>query len=207
MHDLVAHPDSLVDGVQERDHLDVHQRVGGAEGLDPDLGVLAVAAPLLALLAEHGAHVEELDRLGQLEQVVLDVGPHGPRRSLGPERHLPLALVPEGEHLLLHHDVRSLPRRAGEELDLLEDRRPYLPVVVAAQDLARQALDVSPEVRPLVRLPAAGIDVVGAPRTLEAHGTTGGRYGLVLELLGGGEHGPVARVEARLFLPERHDLA
>ena len=176
---LVPHADRLVDGIQEGDHLDVDQRVGGAEGLDPDLGVLPVASPLLALLAEHRPDVEELYRLRELEQVVLDVGPHGPWRPLGPQGHLTVALVPEGEHLFLHHDVRGLPRRAGEELDLFKDRRPDLLVVVVAEDLARASLDVRPQVRPLVRLPAAGEDVVGAPRPLVAHETAGGRYGFV----------------------------
>ena len=100
---------------------------------------------------------------------MLDKGPHGPGRPFGPQGHLPLALVPEGEHLFLDHDIRGLPRRAGEELDLLEDGRPDLAVVVEAEDLARPPLDVRPEIRPFVRLPPAGEDVVGAPRPPVAH--------------------------------------
>src|SRR3712207_7769214 len=46
---LVSHADGLVEVVEERDHLDVHEWVGRPEDLGSDLGVLSVAAPLLAL--------------------------------------------------------------------------------------------------------------------------------------------------------------
>ena len=46
-----------------------------AEGLHPQLVVLPVAARLRALVAEHGAVVVELHRLGQRVHAVLHVGP------------------------------------------------------------------------------------------------------------------------------------
>src|SRR3712207_6850138 len=54
----------------------VHQWIGRAQDLGSYLHVLAVAALLLALVAEHRAHVPHLHRLGELVEAVLDVGPH-----------------------------------------------------------------------------------------------------------------------------------
>src|SRR5215210_3985724 len=103
--------------------------------------MLPVASLLLALLAEHRADVEKLDGLGELVEVVLDVGAHRPGRTLGSQCHLPFALVREGEHLLLDDDVRALPRRPGEESRFLEYWRADLGVVVTDEKLACPILD------------------------------------------------------------------
>src|SRR5829696_755045 len=177
---LVSYTDRPVDGVEKGDHLHVNHRLRGTENLHPYLGVLPVAAPLLALLAKHRTDVEQLNRLRELVQVVLDVGPDVPRRALGPESHLPIALVLEGEHLLLHNDVRALPRRPREESRVLEDRRADLRIVVTYEELARPILHEGPEFRPFVRLPTSRENVVGAPRPAKfRHDGPGGRYGFV----------------------------
>jgi hypothetical protein len=110
---------------------------------------------------------------------VLDVGSYHARGPLRSKRQLPPALVLEDEHLLAD-DVRRLADAPHEELRLLEDGGPDLRVVVAAEEVAGLFLDEGPQLRPLVRLPAARVDVVGAfGPAVAAHGMTGGRYGFV----------------------------
>ena len=126
--DVVAHrvdPQSDGDQAQraeepvgQRDHLDVEVRVGGTEGLDPELVVLAVAAGLGSLVAERRGGVPGLPRQWW---PVLDVGPDqgcGPLRTKGEGA---AAAILELVHLLAHH-VAGLADAPAEDPDVLEHR-------------------------------------------------------------------------------------
>ena len=167
-----------MDTVEKGYSLHVHEWVVGSQDFSPDLGVLAVAAFLLAFVPEHRPHVPQLQRLGAPVEPVFDVRADYARRALRAERHFPAGLVPEDEHLLADH-VRGFAHASDKKLGLLEDRGPHLGVVVAAEKVAGGVFDPTPHPRPLVRLPAAGINVVRAAGPAVAHEVTGGRYGLL----------------------------
>src|SRR5829696_3764454 len=168
----------MVDLVHKSDDLDVYQRVVGAQNLGAYLDMLAVAALLLALMAEHRPQIPELQGLGELVQSVLDVSAHHPGGPLGPQRQLPTTLVMKDEHLLAHY-VRRLAYAPDVQRRLLEGGQPHLRIVVPPKKIVGDLLDPGPELRPFVRLSPTGIDVVGALRPLVDHRTPKGRYGFV----------------------------
>ena len=67
---------------EQVDQLGVDGGVVGADGLRADLAVLAVAAGLRRLVAEHRSGVPELHGLGQLVHAVLEIGPAHRGRTL-----------------------------------------------------------------------------------------------------------------------------
>ena len=103
-----AHPAKAEGAVQAPGQVDdLHVEVGvvAADGLHPQLVVLAVAPGLRRLVAEVGGHVPGLE--GR-DRAVLDEGPHHRRRPLGTEGDVTPALVTEVVHLLAH-EVGALP--------------------------------------------------------------------------------------------------
>ena len=124
-----------------------------------------------------GPVYQSFNRLGQLVEVVLDVGAYDSGGSFGSQSHPTSGFILEGEHLLTD-DVRALTHAPNEDLLLLEYRCPYLGVVVAAEEVVGHTFDPLPEVRALVRLPASGEDVVGPSRSAVAQTRPSGRYGL-----------------------------
>ena len=130
-----GHLQAAQDAVEQRDHLGVEQRVVAADRLGPELPVLAVAARLGRLVAEHRREVPELHRQRQLVHAVLDEGADHRRRALRAQRQGAAAAVLEGVHLLAH-DVGAGADAAHEDLGLLEGRRHDLAVPVAREGVA-----------------------------------------------------------------------
>ena len=126
-------PELAEPGRLQRDHLGVDGRVVGAERLDAELPVLAVAAALRPRVAEHRREVPELHRLRLARQAVLEVGAHDRRRALRAQRQLALAAVRERVHLLAD-DVGGVARRAREQRGVLERRRDDLAEAGALED-------------------------------------------------------------------------
>ena len=104
----------------ERDRIDVGLGVIGAEGLDADLGELAVAAGLGLLVAELGPLVPDLPRRGR---PVLGKGAAHRCGEFWPEGKVlrRITLVEEIEHLL-GDDIGRLTQPL-EDAEVLEDRR------------------------------------------------------------------------------------
>ena len=113
----------LVEAPRQGDHLDVDVGVVGAERLDADLVVLAVAAGLGPLVAEVGRAYQTFHGV---VGPVLHEGPHHRRRALGPQRDVAAALVLEVVHLLAD-DVGALADPL-EHADVLEHRPDDQPV-------------------------------------------------------------------------------
>ena len=92
---------------------------------------------------KYGPQHQSFTGCGELVHPVLDVGAADRRRALGPQREAALALVGEGEHLLVD-DVGALPDTAREQLGVLEHRRLDPPVTGAgAESTAAVSLDRS----------------------------------------------------------------
>ena len=107
---------------EQVDQLGVDRGVVGADRLGADLAVLAVAAGLRRLVAEHRPRVPELHGLRKLVHAVLDVRAADRRGALRAQRQRAAAAVLERVHLLAH-DVGRLADGAHEQLRVLEDRR------------------------------------------------------------------------------------
>ncbi len=105
-----AQPDGGVEVGGEADDLDVEVGVVGAERLDTELVVLAVATGLGSLVTEVRRRVPDLPGRGR---PVLDEGPDHAGGPLGSQHEVAAALVLEVVHLLAHH--------VGAGADLLED--------------------------------------------------------------------------------------
>ena len=108
-------------GVQ-RDQLGVDRRIVGADRLDRELPVLAVATALRRRVAPHRPDGVELHRLRLAVHAVLEVRAHDRRRGLGSQRQRAAAAILERVHLLLD-DVGARAGRAREDLGVLEHRR------------------------------------------------------------------------------------
>ena len=158
--------------VVELDDLGVERGIVGADRLDRELPVLAVAAALRAPVAVHRRDREELHRLRLSMQAVLDVGAADRGGALRPQRERAASPVLERVHLLLD-DVRAGPRRAGEEVRVLEPGR--LDAAVAVE----RAEPLHLRRNPLPLRLFGGEDVVGSARGLEAaHARSSTRNGL-----------------------------
>src|SRR5436190_13217848 len=156
----------------ELDDLGVERGIVGADRLERELPVLAVATALWAPVAVHRRDREELHRLRLPVHAVLDVGAADRGRALGPQRERAAASVLERVHLLLD-DVRAGPGCAREEVGVLEARR--LDAAVAVE--RAEALHLPRHPLPL-RL-FGGEDVVGSARGLDtAHARSSTRNGL-----------------------------
>jgi len=118
------------------DDLGVDLRRRRADRLGAQLVVLAVAAGLRPLVAEHRAVVPELHRLRPLVQAVLDVQAADRRRALGTQGQRTAALVRERVHLLTH-DVGRLAHAALEQARLFELGGDDVPVPVGGEDPRR----------------------------------------------------------------------
>ncbi len=112
----LAKPQPPVEIGGQRDNLDVHVGIVGAEHLHPELVVLLVAARLGALVAECGRDVPRLPRHGR---TVLDEGPDHRGRALGTQGDGAPAPIFELVHLF-SHDVALVPDAPTEELGVLE---------------------------------------------------------------------------------------
>jgi hypothetical protein len=123
------------EGGRQGHDLDVEAGVVGAEGLDPQLVVLAVAPGLGPLVAEVGRRVPGLPRK---RGSVLHPRPHDRRRPLGAQGELVPALVGEVVHLLAH-DVGAL-AHPGEHGHVLEHGADHQ-AVAGPPDRAREAAD------------------------------------------------------------------
>ena len=112
-------PQAAKEAPGQRNRLGVQVRVLGAQGFQPHLVELPVAALLGLLVAKLRPGVPHLP--GQHRRPVLGEGPAHRRCQLGSQRHRPSALVGELVHLL-GDDVG---RRAhpGEHTQILEHRR------------------------------------------------------------------------------------
>ena len=159
--------------VVELDHLGVDRRVGGADRLDGELPVLAVAAALRRRVPVHRRDRVELHGLALPVQAVLEVGARDRGGRLGPQRQRAAAAVLEGVHLLLHH-IRAFAGGAGEERGVLEHRRLDRAVAVEGAQPLGLARDEPPEWL------LGREEVVGAARRLEARheARNGARKGL-----------------------------
>ena len=152
--------------MEQQNQLGVYERRVGADRLRVDLGELAVASRLRALVAEEGPRGPELHRLRQLVHAVLEVGAANRGCGLRAQGEPAPALVLEAEHLLLD-DVGRLADPAGEELGLLEGGRLDPAVACRLKHLPRGVLDPLPD-----RL-ILGEDVEGAAGSLEPLGHRG----------------------------------
>jgi hypothetical protein len=165
-------------GVAEGDDLDIEVGIGGAQGLDVDLVVLAEAACLRALVAEAR---RDRPHLPGDRGSVLHERAHDRRRDLRAEREVAVALVVEVVHLLAD-DVGALTQPL-EDADVLEHGLLQQPVAGPVSDAGEGGDE---------RLPPRRFgreDVLGADRRLEG----GGR--------GGVGHGP-ARLPERVRGPK-----
>ena len=151
----VADLELVVDLAEHGDDLGVDHGVVGAQRFGAELVVLAVAPGLGALVAEHGRVVPELDRLGELEHAVLDVGAAHRRRALGAQRELASAAVGERVHLLAH-DVGGVAHSPREQGRLFELGRDDLAKAVRGEDVGGDGHDVG------APFGAVGQQVVGA---------------------------------------------
>ena len=142
--------------VREQDHLGVGAGRVHADQLGPELPELPVPPLLRPLVPEAVVDVVPAERLGQHPGLV-HVHPQHGRGQLGPERDRPPALVLERVHLV---DDPG-PRAEGEELELLEGRRPDRPVAEAARRLAHAPLDLG------ARLHLVREEVPGSARSLQ----------------------------------------
>ena len=104
-------PSRPVEALRQGDHLDVDGRVVGAEHLDAELVVLAIAPGLGTLVAKGRRHVPRLPRRGG---AVLDEGAHDRRGPFRAQRVDPVTAVAEDVHLLLG-DVALLADAAVED--------------------------------------------------------------------------------------------
>ncbi len=168
---VLLDPEPVQERVVELDDLGVDRGVVGADPLDRELPVLAVAAAARPPVPVHRADRVELLRLRLPVEAVLDVRPADRRSALGAERQRPVGAVGEGVHLLLD-DVGADARRAREELGVLEDGRLDAPVAVERAETLHLADDALPQ-RLLRRE-----DVVRAARSLELHARSSARNGL-----------------------------
>lgn len=123
--------------------LQIHRRVLLADGLDVELGMLAVASGLWSLIAETGTDGVNLDRLGANMHAMLEVGTDHPGCELRAQGDEISTLVEERVHLLLH-DVRGLAHAVLEERCLLKDGRVQLLIAVQLSDAMDALLDVTP---------------------------------------------------------------
>ena len=167
---------------EQVDQLGVDRGVVGADRLRADLAVLAVAARLRRLVAEHRAGVPELHRLRQLVHAVLEIGAAHGRRALRAQRQRAAAAVLERVHLLAH-DVGGLADRAHEQVGVLEDRGVDLAEAGALEQRPRLRHDLAPQGGP------PGQQVVGAARGLVLRG--------IYEILPRRGAGPCAAAPAR----------
>ena len=164
-------PEPAQERVVELDDLGVDRGIVGSDRLDGELPVLAVAPAAGGAVAVHRPDRVELLRLRLAVQAVLDVGPRDRRRPLRTEGERPVRAVGERVHLLLD-DVRALPRRAQEELGVLEEGRLDRPVAVERGQPLHLAGDAPPQ-RLLGRE-----DVVSPAGPLDLHVRSSARNGL-----------------------------
>jgi len=146
----------------ELDHLRVERRVVGAHSLDVQLPELAELSALRRGVPVHRPDQERLHRLRRAVEPVLDVRARDRGRALGSQRQRAVTAVRERVHLLLD-DVGALPRRAREELGVLEERSRDPPVAVRRTDVFGLAKN------PLPQRLLRGQDVLRASRRLELH--------------------------------------
>ena len=132
--------------VEEHDQLGVDERRVGADRLGVELGELAKAPRLGALVAKERAVPPQLHRLRELLHPVLEVGPGDRRGALRAQGDAAPALVVEGEHLLAD-DVGRPAHAAREQLGVLEGRGLDPPVAGALEELAAPRLDPRPRGR------------------------------------------------------------
>ena len=102
--------------------------------------MLAEAARLRALVAEHRRDVGELDRLRQIGHPVLQVGAADRRGALRAQRQAVAAAILEDVHLLLD-DVRRFAHAARVEVGALEGGRLDKAVAAELRLLARRGDD------------------------------------------------------------------
>ena len=126
-------PELRVERGEDADHLGVEFGRLRAERLDAKLVVLPVAARLRALVAEHGAMIVELHRLGQRVHAVLHIGSRHGGRALWTERHASAAEIVEGVHLFAH-DVRRVAHSPREETRVFEGRSVDAAIAVPGKD-------------------------------------------------------------------------
>ena len=104
---------------------------------------LTKTSGLRSLVAEHGSEVEELLREGGAREVVLDIGPDGPRRTFRPQCEGGPIPVLEGVHFLFH-DVRLGPDAPGKQFCDLEDGDPNFQKAVDRGEATGCLLDETP---------------------------------------------------------------
>ena len=155
----------------ELNHLRVDRRVIGADRLDRELPVLAVAPALRPVVPPHRPDRVQLLRLGLALQAVLHVRSADRRRCFRAQRQGSVASVGERVRLLLH-DVGAPARRPDDQIRVLEGGCVDAPVPVEGRDVLHLPRHPFPE-RLLGRE-----DVVGAARRLEArHARSSARNG------------------------------
>ena len=137
------YPEPLVDGVQQRDDLDVRRRRRTAEKFDAELVMLAKSARLRSLIAEDRGDVVHLGGLSVGVERVLDESPRDAGGALGLQCHRPAALVVKGVHLLVD-DVGGVADSACEQLGVFEDGGAYLADAILCGDASDHAFDVVP---------------------------------------------------------------
>ena len=132
----------LVELPAEGDHLDVEQRILGAEHLDAHLVELAVATALWFLVAELRTGVPDLPRS---QRPVLNESAAHRSRELGPKGDVPSALVDEVVHLLGDH-IGGV-TDALEHPQVFEHRRDHLAVACGLDDPGEHRDEPPPALR------------------------------------------------------------
>src|SRR6185437_14464008 len=137
-----------------------------------ELVVLAEAALLHPVVAEHGQLVPDLHRLRLVVQAVLEVRPHHAGGALRAQRQVAVAAVLEAVHLLAHH-VRAEAGGAPVDAGVLEGGRDDLEVAGRLEHPPGLVED-----RPAQRRPRP-VPVERTPRRLElaAHARSSCRNG------------------------------
>src|SRR5581483_1175600 len=134
---IVPQAQGVVERPQEVDYLSVDRWALVADGLDAKLVVLAVAPGLGAVVAEHGADIEEPDGLRARAHAVLDVGPADAGGELRAQGQPVAASVLE-EVDLLFGDVGAGGLLPQPDARVLERRHVDAPVAVGLRDAGRR---------------------------------------------------------------------
>ena len=138
--DAVRDAEGVEHVVAEGDDFGVGERLGGADEFGADLVELAVATLLRALVAEHGAGVEDFLREA-LGEAVGDEGAADAGGAFRAKGDAVAAAVLEGVHFL-GDDVGSVAEGAGEDAGFFEDGGGPFVEAVAAGEGARGVDDV-----------------------------------------------------------------
>ena len=133
----------LVQVPGEGDDLRVSRGRGGAEDLDAELMELTETAGLGLFVAEHGAHVVELDGLDLSVEFVFHVGAAGRGGVFRTQGQGTAAVIGKGIHLFLH-DIGGLAHAALEELGLLKQGGADLAEAVFSAHGAQQSFQFLP---------------------------------------------------------------